>query len=166
MSRYKREIQRTTHLTVEGDAEQILAKILKSGLTCGGKGPAIEIYNARGFGARHVINSSVRVTQRGRYNTRAALFDTDTDWNDQVQAQARRAGILMIPFEPCLEAVLLRIAVLPVPQTTRECKAAFAAAFGGEAHTNSILQERFPIEVLLNARRRVPELDSLMKLFD
>lgn len=91
------------------------------------------------------------------------MLDTDTDWGDEQRTLAREWGIEVIEAQPCLEALLLRIAGQRVPHGTDACKKAFAKAFGAPAHEAAVLERHFTREVLDNARATVPALALLMQ---
>ena len=86
-----RRLARTTALVVgEGHAEVAFVKHLRSLYTGGNVGYAVTVHNARGFGAGHVIEQTIRQSRLLAYDHRVALFDTDAGWTAAAQAQARR----------------------------------------------------------------------------
>lgn len=65
--------------------------------------------------------------------------------------------------QPCLEALLLRIAGAKSAPTSAGCKKAFTRRFNAEAHTPGVYERHFPQLLLEGARSRVPELDQLIR---
>ena len=70
-------------LVGEGDAEVQLIQHLKRLYVERGSGIVVTIKNARGKGAGHVVDFAYRQSRNAAYDAKAALLDTDTDWNDK-----------------------------------------------------------------------------------
>lgn len=164
MPRFVKTIRRTLLVVGEGDAEALLLGKLKASMTSGGRGPSVTVRNAKGKGALHVVSETVRHARQGSYNVRAAIFDTDTDWNDGVAAKARKAGVIAIPHHPCLEAVLLSATGQAFEGSTAECKRRFERAFGGEAH-QVIAADEFDLQALERSAANTPSIAALLALF-
>ena len=159
-----RQVARTVLLVGEGDAEVQFMQHLKGLYVQRGSGVVVTIKNARGKGAAHVVDFAFRQSRNAAYDLKAALLDTDTDWNDKTRAAARKAKIHVMPCQPCLEAVLLTVHSAPVEgRTTAQLKQAFAARFGSAASDASILRH-FSREVVDEARSRITVLDELLNL--
>jgi hypothetical protein len=105
---------------------------------------------------------ATRRVHPARQVRRTALVDTDTDWGDTQRAHARRHRVTVFESDPCLEAMLLRVAGYQPPGTTAECKQAFQKRFGTAAHDERVYERHFGCEVLEAARARVPVLDQLL----
>lgn len=148
MSRSVKKLRKTLHLTVEGEAEQLLANRIRAKLTAGKMGPSTRVLNARGKGALNVVQTSLRCTTKGDYDVRAVILDTDTDWTDRAKKLARQGRLVVIEMSPCLEAVLLCAKGLHVPDSTAACKDAFARHFGGPAHDPRVIDRHFTVEFL------------------
>ncbi len=164
MPRYVKEVRRTLLIVGEGDAEALLLGKLKATLTAGKQGPSVTVRNAKGKGALHVINETIRHARQGSYNVRAAVFDTDACWDDGVAAKARRAGVVTVPHEPCLESVLLASAGRAMEGSTAEFKRRFLQEFGSEAH-EAIASGAYDIARLKGANPQLPCVVTLLGLF-
>lgn len=163
----RRRAARTVLVVGEGDAEEYFLRHLKTLYLKRGGGVAVTIKNARGKGAAHVVDVARRLSQNADYDVRAALLDTDTDWNDRTRSSARRAKVEVFPAEPCLEALLLAIHRQPVQdRLTIQLKQEFAARFGGAAAQITVFERHFTIEVINEARLRVPLLHRLLNLLE
>ena len=69
----------------------------------------VTIKNAKGKGAKHVIDWTIRQAAIADYDKVAALFDTDTDWTQAVMQQATKYKVLLLKSDPCFEAMMLRL---------------------------------------------------------
>lgn len=157
-----RSQRRTALLVGEGLAEQVFLSHLKALYVVRGH-KQVSIKNAKGKGGAHVLDYTRRQGLQAAFDEKAALLDIDTDWGDEQRASAREWDIEVIEAQPCLEALLLRIAGQRVPHGTEACKKAFAKKFGSPAHEAAVLQRHFTREVLDNARPTVPALDQLIR---
>jgi hypothetical protein len=111
-----------------------------------------------------VVDFARRQSINAAYDQVAALLDTDTDWNDKTRAAARRAKVQLLPSEPCLEAVLLRIHGSPVVgRLTAQLKHDFAQRFGVPASDAGVWR-RFHREVIDAASPKVAVLGTLVDL--
>lgn len=111
-----------------------------------------------------MVDFAFRQSRNAAYDVKAALLDTDTDWNDKTRSAARKAKVHVMPCHPCLEAVLLTTHHAQVEgRTTAQLKQDFAARFGTAASDGSILRHFGP-EVLDEARSRITVLDELLNL--
>ncbi len=159
-----RQVARTVLLVGEGDAEVQFIQHLKGLYVQRGSGVVVTIKNARGKGAGHVVDFAFRQSRNAAYDIKAALLDTDTDWNDKTRAAARKAKVQVMPCQPCLEAVLLTLYDASVDgRISAQLKQDFAARFGAAASDTSVLRH-FSREVLDGARSRINVLDALLNL--
>lgn len=159
-----RRVARTVLLVGEGDAEAQFMQHLKRLVVQRGSGVVVTIKNARGKGAGHVVDFAFRQSRNAAYDVKAALLDTDTDWNDKTRAAARKAKVHVMPCQPCLEAVLLTMHRAHVQgRTTAQLKQDFAARFGAAASEASVLRH-FSLDVLNEARDRITVLNELLNL--
>lgn len=165
-SRKIRVVRKTILVVGEGLAEVALAQQLKATYTRDGNGCAMTIRNARGKGGRHVIDYAARQMRASEFTTVCAVLDTDTDWDQEVEAIARRSGIEVVANDPCLEAMLLRVHGVAAGRTTADCKRLFKDRFGGEAHDAGIISRHFQRGHLDGARGSVESLDRLMTLIE
>lgn len=161
--RIVRTIRPTLLVVGEGDAEVLLLKILRDALCANRQGPGVTIRNARGKGAKSVIQDAIRIGRQGSYTKVAALFDTDTDWNDAVRAMGNRARVQMLTQTPCLEAVILATNGHQREGDSAFYKREYERIYGSEAHLS--LREAFVLETARAASGRLPEVDALLKIF-
>jgi hypothetical protein len=145
----------------EGYAEQNFLLHLRSIYTANKQGPHLTIANARGKGAANVVDSAI--ARLKSFDSAGALFDTDTDWNDAVEARARGAGIRIFAATPCIEAVLLDIGGHRAGITSIENKRLFRAQYGDDAHRDGLISRHFPRAMLDDARTRVETLSLLIE---
>lgn len=146
----------------EGLAEVALATHLRALYTRGNAGAEVTVRNARGKGARHVVDYAIRQRHANDYNEVCALLDADTDWNERTQSLARKGGIRVVLSDPCLECSLLRVVGVQPPATTHECKERFLAQFGGPAHQEGLIARSFQREHFDRARDGVEMIAALM----
>lgn len=159
-----RQVARTVLLVGEGDAEVQFMQHLKGMYVQRGSGVVVTIKNARGKGAAHVVDFTFRQSRNSAYDMKAALLDTDTDWNEKTRAAARRAKIHVMPCQPCLEAVLLTVHRASVEgRTTAQLKRDFSAHFGSAASDTSILRH-FSRDAVDEARSHITILSELFDL--
>ncbi len=160
-----RYVRRTVLLVGEGDADVAFIQHLKLLYIARGSSIAVTVKNARGKGALGVVNFTIRQSQNADYDVKAALLDTDTDWNDKTQAIARKAKVQVVPSQPCLEAVLLALhGEAAQNKSSAKYKEAFAARFGTQAHDSGVYARHFPIELLNKAKVYSPQLAQLLAL--
>jgi hypothetical protein len=159
-----RNLRATVLIVAEGYAEEQFLRHVRSLYTCDRQGVRLEIRNARGKGAGHVIEHAIRLRANADFGHVAALFDVDTDWNTAIQKRARRNGILTLTSEPCLEGLLLEIAGNRVNAATGQLKGAFEKKFGGPPDREGLIARYFSKEILEEARGRIPVLQALLKL--
>jgi hypothetical protein len=159
-----RFVRRTILVVGEGLAEVALAQHIKSTYTRDGNGCAMTIRNAQGKGGRYVVDFAVRQRRQAPFNVVCALLDTDTDWDQDARALARRSGIEVVANEPCLEATLLQIHGVTSSPVTAENKRMFRDIFGGDAHEDGLISRNFTRQRLDDARASVFHLDRMMTL--
>lgn len=156
-----RQVRRTALLVGEGLAEELFLKHLKAIYVERGA-KTVTVKNAKGKGGKQVLEYTISQRKIADYDQEAALLDTDTDWDDAQRAHARRNRVIVFEADPCLEAMLLRVAGHQPPGTTAECKQAFQRCFGAAAHEERVYEQHFGRHVLEAARARVPVLDQLL----
>lgn len=161
----RRYVRRTVLIVGEGNAEVAFIHHLKSLYIARGSGMALTIKNARGKGALHVVDVAIRQSRNAAFDVKAALLDTDTDWNDKARAAARKAKVQVLPCNPCIEAMLLSLhGDTAQGRSTAQYKQAFAAKFDAPAHEASVYAKHFTVEVLEQARLTSPVLEELLAL--
>jgi hypothetical protein len=159
-----RRVRRTVLIYGEGYGEQAFLKHIRRLYTSDGNGHSLTVGNARGKGARNVIDSAIKDPRRQSHDLTAALFDTDTDWDASVATRAESRGIELLPSEPCLEGWLLRVHGVARDCSSQEHKEEFRRRFEGDVHDDAVLERHFPKERLDAARKAVPVLDALLRL--
>ena len=160
-----RYVRRTVLLVGEGDAEVAFIKHLKSLFFDRGGGIAVTVKNARGKGALGVVEFAIRQSKTADYDVKAALLDTDADWNEKTEAKARKAKVQIVASQPCLEAVLLALHGHAAQNlSTAKYKQAFATEFGAPAHDAGVYATHFPLQLLNKAKDDSPQLVQLLAL--
>ena len=160
----RRQVRHTVRIVCEGRADESFVKHVRSLYLARQGNVALTTKVAHGKGGRHALTLACSRHVRAGIDTVAILIDTDQDWNDQLRAIARRAGIQVLESQPCLEAWLLRVLGVEVTPRTADCKRIFADRCGGEAHEDGIYQRHFPKPALDSARRDIEVLDRLLTL--
>ncbi len=158
----RRQVRETLLVVAEGDAEVALLRCVKSLYTRDSNGRSITIRNASGKGARYVIDYAARLRAFAPYTESAAVCDSDTDWNQDTAAFAKRSSITVLLSEPCLERSLLAIAGEQVQGNTAKMKQMFEAKFGGPAHQPGLIEEHFTLNMFNAARGNVEVLHRLL----
>lgn len=151
-------------LVCEGDAEAALLRVVREGFTAGRAGRHLTIRNAHGKGAGHVVDTAIGLRRYGAFSIVAALLDTDTDWNQRVEARARRGGVQVLRSDPCLEATLLQLVGISVVGDQRACKERFRREFGGAAHEEGLIAARFTPDLIVRSRPDVLFVDQLLTI--
>lgn len=160
----RRKVARTVLLVGEGDAEEALLRHLKTLYVVRGSGLVITIKNARGKGAGYVVDYAIRQSRNRAFDHVLAMFDTDTDWTDNVRSAAARGRIQTLPCEPCLEALLLQAFDHKTHGlNSLQLKQKFEREFGHPAHDDRYLRTA-GVPFFNAARRRVPGIDTLLGL--
>ena len=161
----RRAVLRTVLLVGEGDAEVAFIEHLKALYVFRGCGIALKVKNAHGMGALHAVEVAVRQSRNAAFDVKAALFDTDTGWDDRTRTLAKKEKVLVVPCIPCLEAMLLSLfGDVQQAQSTDFYKKAFEKRFGKPAHMTGVYAIHFSKELLDKARVKSPQLESLLKL--
>lgn len=163
-----RTVKETLLIVGEGDADIAFVRFVKQ-MYADSLGRSVQVHNAKGKGGRNVLETALRRANNNRaYDKVVLLLDTDTDWDDACRAKARRSRIGtrgrldVIESEPCLEAWLLNILGLDAVGDTRQIKREFKRRTGFEAHEPDWMERLLTIELLNQARERVPQLAELM----
>ncbi len=155
--------QRTLLIVGEGRHEECFLQHVKALYVPRGCGLTVTIGNARGKGARHVIDWTARQVSNKAYDKVAALLDTDTDWSPAVAAIARKKRIVVLKSEPCLEALLLRVLGRAPAGDADSLKRQLRAIIGDPADKKSYAA-LFAASILEASRNREPAIDDLLML--
>lgn len=162
-----RTVKETLLIVCEGDAEMAFVRFVKR-TYADALGRAVQEHNAKGKGGKHVLDTGLRRAKNNRAtNKLVLLLDTDTDWNDELRARARKARVgkhpvSVIEAHPCLEAWLLHILGIETEGDTQHMKQTFKANTGVQAYEPTWMEERLSRETLDEARTRVSQLADLM----
>jgi len=157
---------RTLLIVGEGRAEEAFIKHLKQIYISRGCGLSVTVKNARGKGAKHIVEWTVRQMANAEFDKVAVLLDTDKDWSPSVAAKARRKKVIILTSDPCFEAVLLRaLGKYPVGDA-KALKKAIAPYLKGDATKSENYREYFSDEQLKVARTREATIDELLVMLD
>jgi hypothetical protein len=157
--------QRTLLIVGEGFDEVAFLNHTKKLYVSRGCGLSVTIKNARGKGARHVIEWTGRQIANADYDVVATLLDTDTDWSPTVASQAKRKRIQVLKSEPCFEAMMLRLLGEAPMNDAKELKKQFAPFVNNDALNPENYMTHFNREYLQAGRTFEPTIDTLLKLF-
>lgn len=167
MAAQKMRTLRTTLLAVgEGDSEVAFLRHLRSLYCADHAGVNVAVRNAHGRGPGNVISTALGHMRNRAFDRALALLDTDLDWAQKDREAARKAKLVLIGTRPCLEGLLLKILGIPVPEQSAQCKKAIQTALSADMTELRSYVQHFPKTLLENARKHVPELDNLIKMFE
>jgi hypothetical protein len=165
MSKPKPRLQKSTLLLVgEGYDEEAFLKYLKSELIGRDANLEIKIKNARGKGAKHVIEWTIRQAKNADFDAVGVLLDTDTDWTLTVKKQAKKEKIIILASDPCFEAMLLRLIDVTPEIETKKLKKQFAGYVNDAANVSKNYAKHFNPVVLKNKRDMEIAIDQLLTL--
>ncbi len=162
-----RAVKETLLIVCEGDAEMAFVRFVKR-TYADALGRAVQAHNAKGKGGKHVLDTGLSRAKNNRaYDKVVLLLDTDTDWNDELRARARKARVGKHPVSvieacPCLEAWLLHVLGIETEGDSQHMKQTFKANTGVQAHEPAWMEKRLSRETLDEARTRVSQLADLM----
>ncbi len=162
MAKGKWKAQRTLLIVGEGAHDVAFLKHAKSVFVTRGCGLAVQIKNANGRGALHVINYAISLSNNANYDTVAALFDTDEGWSEAVATLARRNDITTLKSDSCLETMLLRALNLECKGTSSALKKRLAKQINGDAREPESYARCFTRHVLKKTKE--PTLLALIEL--
>jgi 3-methyladenine DNA glycosylase/8-oxoguanine DNA glycosylase len=161
-----RLLRRTALIVCEGYAEEALIRHCKTIWLERDAGLVVTIKNARGKGAEHVVDYALRQAANAQFDRLFAVFDTDTDWTERVQARVEEAQLQVIAAEPCLEAVLLTVHGQAVTgKTAAALKKQFEKRFGAPAHEPRVYEQHFGAVWLNQVCARHAFLQSIQAVF-
>lgn len=161
----KFRVQKKTLLLVgEGYDDEAFLKYLKSILVPRNAGLEVKIKNAKGKGAKHVIEWTIKQAAIADYDKVAALFDTDTDWTPAVEKQAKKHKVLLLKSDPCFEAMMLRLLGITPNLNLKNLKAQFAPFVNGGATHSENYAEHFSPEMLAVKQHIEPTIELLLSL--
>ncbi len=158
--------KQTLLLVGEGHDEEAFLKYLKSQLVARESGLHVKIKNAKGKGAKHVIEWTVRQAKLAEYDVVAALLDTDTDWTPTTEKQAKSQKIIVLKSDPCFEAMLLRLYGVTPEQDGKKLKKQFEPYVNVAATVPDNYAKYFNPDALKSKRHLEKTIDDLLKLFN
>jgi len=161
-----RKAKRTILIVGEGRHEEAFLSHLKRLYIGRGCGLSVSIKNARGKGAKHVVDWTVRQIRNASYDVVAVLLDTDQDWTPAVQTKAKRNRIAVLTSDPCFEALLLRGMRKRAVGDAKTLKKAFAPYVKRDPTRPENYQKHFSHEDLQAMRTIEATIDRLLRLFD
>lgn len=151
-------------LVGEGADEAAFLNHVKSIFVHRDSGKSVKVKNAQGKGATHVVEWAVRQLANSKYNLVAVMVDTDTGWTQEAQQKAADQNILLLPSEPCFEAVMLRTLCKRDTGDSQTLKRRFAPYVRNRSTESESYQDHFGREDLLANRFRDPAIDRLLKI--
>jgi len=163
-SKHSRVQIKTLLIVGEGFDEEAFLKYLSSNLVTRGAGLKVSIKNAKGKGAKHVIDWTIRQAGIAHYDNVAALFDTDTDWTQAVEKQAKKHKILLLKSDPCFEAMLLRMLGITPEIDAKKLKKQFAPFVNNGSTLKENYAEHFSPEQLKAKQQSEPTIELLLNL--
>lgn len=149
----------------EGYTEEAFLQHVKALYAPRGCGLVVTIKNARGKGARHVIDWTRRQSANSAYDKVAVLLDTDQDWSPTVEGLAKRYKIKVLTSEPRFEALMLRMLGKEAAGTSKEMKKLLAPFVNGDSLKRTNYETYFNQKCLEEARFRESTVDELLDLF-
>jgi hypothetical protein len=162
MAKGKWKAQRTLLIVGEGAHDVAFLKHAKSVFVTRGCGLAVQIKNANGRGALHVINYAISLSNNANYDAVAALFDTDEGWSEAVATLARRNDITTLKSDSCLETMLLRALKLDRTDNSTSLKKRLAKQLNGDARESTSYARCFTRDGL--EKTKEPTLVALAEL--
>lgn len=166
MTTFKRTRRQNHTLLIvgEGYGELAFLKYLKSELAVRNSGIEVTVKNAKGKGAAHVIDWTIKQAKIAQYDKVAALFDADTDWNQSVEKKAKNFKIFLLKSEPCFEAMLLRLIGVNPEKDTKKLKKQFEEYVNHDSTNSENYKDHFSSQALLSNQDREPTIKILLSL--
>ena len=160
----RRSTVKTLLLVGEGETEVAFLTHLKALCAPRGCGLYVKVICAHGKGAKHVVDVAIRQSRNAAFDSVAALLDTDTDWNDQVQRRATEHCIHLLLSRPCVEAMLLRALGRSATGRTRDLKKRLKQLVQDpmDSHSYATVFDEHALNV---ARRNERVIEDLLGLF-
>lgn len=161
-SRQQRAQLPTMLIMGEGFAEVALLKHLQLLFLPRGAGLALTIDNARGKGAKNVVDKAIAKSRVFAFDHVWVLLDTDTDYDERVISEARKKKIQIAACNPCLEAELLRMKGTEAYGHSADIKRQFENRFSMPAHLAQIYSTHFGLDVLESRLGKSSPIGSLI----
>jgi len=157
--------QRTLLIVGEGYHEEAFLLHVKQLYAPRGCGLSVTIKNARGKGAKHIIEWTGRQIANTAYDTVAVLLDTDTDWSQAVAKHAKTRKIQVLTSDPCFDVMMLRLIGETPSGDVKAMKKHLAPYVNQDAARREHYSKHFGSECLLAGRDKEQTIDALLKLF-
>lgn len=164
MSKLKHSVNETLLLVGEGYDEEAFLIYLKSQIINRKSGFKVKIKNAKGKGAKHVFEWTIRQIGVAEYDTVAVLLDVDTDWSEMIGKKAKAHRIKVLKSDPCFEAMLLRCLGVEPEVDTAKLKKQFSGYVNGASGKPENYAGKFNPELLKSYRGKEPTIDDLLTL--
>ena len=159
---------RQTHFTVlvicEGEAEDQLAQLIRDLYLPRHCGTRLQRRNAHGHGGAGALRLALEMKASTEFHRYGVLVDTDRHWGNAERALAQQHSVVAIENDPCLEAVLLKVAGERAHRATSDNKAAFEQRFGSPANREGVLERHFTRAMFDGARTSIGAIDTFLQL--
>lgn len=159
------QAHRTLLIVGEGYHEEAFLHHVKQLYAPRGCGLSVTVKNARGKGAKHVVEWTGRQIANTAYDTAAVLLDTDTDWSQAVAKFAKTKKIRVLTSEPCFDALMLRLVGENPCGDAKAMKKQLAPYVKQDATRRDHYAAYFGAECLQARRAQESTIDALLKLF-
>lgn len=166
MAKRIRRIRKTLLAVGEGKTEVAFLNHLRVIFCSDQKGVSVKILNAYGKGPENVVETLISHCRGVDYDHRLALLDTDILWTTELKKLARAQKIELIGSTPCIEGLLLQILSQPLHSTSLACKKKLQGLSGLAMTDRDHYAALFSCGVLMAARQRIPELNTLLNCFE
>lgn len=163
-TRKRRKAQRTLLLVGEGRHDAAFLNHVKQLYAPRHCGLAVTVMNAKGKGAKHVVEWTIRQAKYRAFDRVAAMLDTDTNWDEKVAKLAKDNSIQVLTSVTCLEEVLLRVLGENPSKTVGGLKPRLRVHLTDEPTVRQAYEASFTREKLEEARIRESTIDELLKL--
>ncbi len=156
--------RRTLLLVGEGYHEEAFLNHVKQLYAPRGCGLSVTIKNAKGKGAKHVVEWTARQIVNAAYDTVAVMLDTDTDWSQALANQAKKKKIQVLASDPCFDALMLRILGMQPVGDAKALKKQLAPYLGNNPTERQNYSEHFGKACLEAGRKQELSIDTLLSL--
>jgi len=161
----RKTVVRTVLIVGEGYDEVAFLNHLKSVFHVRECGVTIKIMNARGKGAKGVVEWTARQAAIASYDKVMAMFDTDTDWNNSVAKYALDRDIELLKSEPCFEAMLLRTLGKPATGNAKTLKKKLSEFVSNDSTSQKNYETHFDSRRLEDSCKGEATIRRLLDIF-
>lgn len=156
--------QRTLLIVGEGYHEEAFLNHVKQIYAPRGCGLAVTIKNARGKGAMHVIDWTIKQIANAHFDVVAAMLDTDEGWSPTVAKLAWKKKVQVLASAPCFDALMLRLLDVNAEGEAKALKKKLAPYLGNDPTQRKNYELHFGKACLEAGRMKEPTVDALLKL--